>query len=969
MALITVILVTMLCAAMMVVFTAAIVSDQRANGLDRDQTQAYAAAHAGLEKLTSDLSALFRTDFSPNAAQVNAIAGTVNRPTISGFSYTSPGGGSGYTIAFVPDPNAGPNFGNPFPEDPTGSNISSGPYDGFKGIITPYTLTVTARAPVGAEVRLRRTLQTVAIPVFQFGMFSETDLSFHAGETFNFGGRVHTNANLYLAAADGSTLTFSDRLTAFGHVVRTHLPNDLPTTTGYSGTVLIPTFIQTPNIVRAIARTEGSLTGASGLPSAVPTTPFWTTRNTGWKTVSPTTYNSIIRNGGASGAPFTDPDGVLWPPYTKAEAWGTGARRLELPIVADNDGDGVPDAQPIQLIRRPPVAPAVDPASILAQRYFSTAAFRILLSDDIADIQSLPTVLQTSLPLALDGGSVATSFTYMAGAPAPPPAAMRAPLATSPGPGASGAIPANTYRSSLTAPAQPLIGGFIKIEMQRANGTWLDVTPDLLGLGIAGRNLADISNNTSLANRLNDAPAATQCRDPNPDAVIRLQRVRDVPAGAHLEDDTNARIALSCGYTVDGANAVTGVTQNATDYWPNVLYDTREGQVRDGLNGDDLALGGVIHYVELDMNNLRRYILGQIGTLGNQARNDNGFIVYFSDRRNNNDYAGLETGEYGYEDTVNLGNAAGTPVVGNGAAPETNVGLDAGEDLNGNGTLQLYGKLAKPQNIPLGPLLGPCGLPNRGIFPLDCSATAITQLRDADFGGSATLKALVARANKAILFRRALKIVNGGVQTAAAANSCTATLATPCNNIIGPGLAIASENPVYIQGNFNADGANAAREPNVATAILADTVTLLSNGWNDIRSFVSPSDSTARDAASTGYRVAIVTGKTRAFPKPAFGDASFGSDGGAHNFVRLLEDWNNAANPILRYRGSLVSFFYSRQATGSFKCCDGDAYLRGDRDWTFDDDFLLPALLPPGTPMFRDINTLTFRQILRPNQQ
>jgi hypothetical protein len=43
--------------------------------------------------------------------------------------------------------------------------------------------------------------------------------------------------------------------------------------------------------------------------------------------------------------------------------------------------------------------------------------------------------------------------------------------------------------------------------------------------------------------------------------------------------------------------------------------------------------------------------------------------------------------------------------------------------------------------------------------------------------------------------------------------------------------------------------------------------------------------------------------------------------------------------------------------------------VRGGRDWTFDDDFLLPALLPPGTPMFRDVNTLTFRQILRPNEQ
>ena len=34
----------------------------------------------------------------------------------------------------------------------------------------------------------------------------------------------------------------------------------------------------------------------------------------------------------------------------------------------------------------------------------------------------------------------------------------------------------------------------------------------------------------------------------------------------------------------------------------------------------------------------------------------------------------------------------------------------------------------------------------------------------------------------------------------------------------------------------------------------------------------------------------------------------------------------------------------------------------------FDSDFLTPSLLPPGTPMFRDVNTLTFRQLLRPTQ-
>ena len=56
-------MVLMLVSALMVGFVSAIIADQRASGLDRDQTQAYAVAHAGLEQLTSDLSALFTRTF------------------------------------------------------------------------------------------------------------------------------------------------------------------------------------------------------------------------------------------------------------------------------------------------------------------------------------------------------------------------------------------------------------------------------------------------------------------------------------------------------------------------------------------------------------------------------------------------------------------------------------------------------------------------------------------------------------------------------------------------------------------------------------------------------------------------------------------------------------------------------------------------------------------------------------------
>ena len=80
----------------------------------------------------------------------------------------------------------------------TATILPPSPYAGMNGLITPYTLTVAAQADNGSEVKLQRTVQLVAIPVFQFGIFSQTDLAFFAGPPFDFGGRVHTNGNLWL---------------------------------------------------------------------------------------------------------------------------------------------------------------------------------------------------------------------------------------------------------------------------------------------------------------------------------------------------------------------------------------------------------------------------------------------------------------------------------------------------------------------------------------------------------------------------------------------------------------------------------------------------------------------------------------------------------------------------------------------------------------------------------------------------
>ncbi len=57
----------------------------------------------------------------------------------------------------------------------------------------------------------------------------------------------------------------------------------------------------------------------------------------------------------------------------------------------------------------------------------------------------------------------------------------------------------------------------------------------------------------------------------------------------------------------------------ASDYWPNVLYDTREGVIRDqappnpsvALNPNGaLTAAGVMNYIELDVNNLTKWFKG-----------------------------------------------------------------------------------------------------------------------------------------------------------------------------------------------------------------------------------------------------------------------------------------------------------------------------------------------------------------------
>jgi hypothetical protein len=183
-------------------------------------------------------------------------------------------------------------------------------------------------------------------------------------------------------------------------------------------------------------------------------------------------------------------------------------------------------------------------------------------------------------------------------------------------------------------------------------------------------------------------------------------------------------------------------------------------------------------------------------------------------------------------------------------------------------------------------------------------------------------------------------------------------------------LTVATENPAYIQGNYNANSANGGwGDPNVAASVIADAFTYLSNEYSDVNAFNSPFNVNGRQANIAWYRLGVVAGKGLSFPIPAWdttgidGSQDFGTDGGVHNFMRYLERWTGTLN----YQGSIVSLYYNRQATGLYNS-GGNNYSPPNRGYTFDSNFLNPLLLPPRTPMFRTINTTGFTQLLLPTQ-
>jgi hypothetical protein len=1055
-------------------------TEGKVGGSDLQNNASFHSAEGGIEKMTSDLASVFKSAQSPNVGQICGVGGpafggsAANEPAIAGITwkeYQVTPGALGVACPTQAQFNLLYNWGN----------VQSGPNQGLYAQIIPVNMLATADFPGGQEVSMIRNAQVALIPVFQFGVFSESDLSFFPGPAMDFAGPVHTNGDLYLAGQ--ATVTFHNQLSAYGNVVRTVLANGNSTASnGYTGTIYIPT----ANATNACSTTttsckamdaptassygDASVTGG-GSTSAQPLSTY--NGSNAWYTFSKNTTSHEIINGNFGSTVTNDT--------------GTGAVQLSMPFVNGT-------THPYEIIRRPSTGEAA--TSALGQsREYNLAQIHVLLSDDPADLpggasdtnnvrlanvtQAMVTANSAWTKSNPYGISIATANTTL-GAPSSgsytlyfaaasnafpdttnctgtycpsnsakatalssdwpyfpktwtPPASQAldsnctllcptgAPLSPLSGaqPGSSlsiqpcppaavaaanlpagcPAVPAFPYYNvggaTITTNAQAIgagtiswnvIDGWLRVEYLNNSNQWVPITNEWLQLGFA----RGVTPPTA------PGPSTNPGSNPiNPNAILLLQEPAD-RNGDGVAD--RAGLAPSCTLTSHGvctqwSNALppevqpdtttnspyfglsTAATQSISMYnwYPINFYDAREGENRDNILAaadDSCTTNGVMNAVEIDVGNLKRWLANTSGS-GPSVNflAQNGYVLYFSDRRGMlyNPHpplggAAAKAGDSGLEDVINAASANGTPDGG----LETPGGVNSPEDVNQNGFLDNFG----PLNLGL-------GFWNSAAQNLN---TAINTPANPDPFGTAAGSARItscnstARKNWVSGARHVLRLVDGSLGNVPLRTDAAATLDSP------GGFTVASENPVYILGDYNSNTADSAGwagdttafagdvAGHAAAAVIADTVTLLSHDWTDAESMQTGNVTNANNRNAntvTSYRVAISGGKNRTFPYSSAstwavyaGEPDIGTDGGVHNFLRFLEDWNVAAN----YKGSLVSLYYSTYNTGFYKCCN-TVYDPPTRNYFFDLDFTSPGGLPPGTPMFRDVESLSFRQL------
>jgi hypothetical protein len=838
--------------------------------------------------------------------------------------------------------------------------LAGGPYEGLTAIRDPWTVQTVATGPTGVQVEMKRTFFSNRIPIFQFGLFYEDDMELSPGAAFSFGGRVHTNGNFFIRG--GGTVSFNSRVTSSKEIVvdvarngRANVTTASLAPAGFGENIYIKNATGTFQQLRIGG---GSVIGGpdvTGTDTDMPNGSY----NSNWSCKATTPERYACR-------PSTDIfDGNLI----------ANVKRLELPLKLGG-------ATEIDLIKR---GLAADNDVLKISRYYNKPGIRVTLADRQSRLPGGAGGIQ--LDANYDALGIKNGVGAKYGYKAKPMLGLGVGYKTT---------RLNAYRL-FSKNSNSYFNGdpaainedgtqrqvWIKVENVKVDATTLavtttDITEDILSLGFTERPPQDGVLTVTDSNYDCSLTPST-CADTR--AILKLQRwhIPGPPIKRTAYADSTKITTIGGrpvyeyagtapnGYSVVSKDSYYVSNSEKDDLRVNAtfngdssekvipipinMFDAREGIAQEtdvtvaDLSIDNISSNGVMSVIDIDVANLRRFLRGDF-----DLQFPNGLLSTQIDRDRGwimyvSDRRGDrdDDGEYDMEDVYGPNDG-----VLQGPA---NLNLNHPEDVNGNKVLDVdYDEGARYSDTVL-----------------------------ADFAAVFDHK----------YFRRAVRLING------------TQLPGDRNN----GFTLASENGVYIFGNYNATGVASVGTPTpasdyqpgsvvaagapwianntqVPSSVVADAVTILSNkwdgdaGWSDGASFGCPVYTRevsgaspyylGRPARETTIRTAIMMGDTISsiLEDPHQGGAySERLNGSVNNFKRFLEDWRATATPNLNYSGSLINLFNSRNFNGPFKYGETRVYNAPNRNWVFDDSFLDATRLPPGTPFFQYIQVTGFQRI------
>lgn len=886
---------------------------------DAAENRAFGAAEANLESTSREFADVFERKLTPSTTDITNIRNSTI-PNFINYAFTK-------TVTQVKSSQA--------------TEITGGTYSGLYSLRDEWEIDVTAReSTLGVESQVRRRFLNDRIPLFQFGMFFEDDLELNRPPLFTFGGRVHTNQNLFISAypvASSGGIYFKSKASAVGEVVNDIWKTGQALTAGtdnQNGVFIADAGGVYRELNTGSASVKCVSPSGTNVFASYPNLPNCS-RRTSWSTDKQIFQGNLDTN-----VPRLD-----LPLY-----------RLNVPLIeiikrGKNVGDMAKVGTSVSAI----TTTNQDNDILSRERFANKQGLRISLADSKNRLPGCAS--------ATGACGVQLDASYGTGSIGYQPTAMQ---------------DSSSYKTTplnATRFAQSGKGMWIKVEMvdfDYDNGVPIttDITEDILSLGVtepAPVNSTDFqiagydgSTDTRSIIKLQrftiPGPTITNptgtnyltsrsIGGTNQNLVVRYTGVTGTSSGC-----TKTTGTLSNAFSSPPPNGSSSGTQenaahlqcvrfgNSGNYtntivpFPIQLFDTREGIPNDtalytaAFGSTTVPSNGVMSMVDIDVNNLRNFLMGSFDgkfpktTAFAVAKGPNkslaaadvpenrGWVVYVSDRRGDYDF----DGEYDMEDVF----------------PD-NV-LQFNEDVNGDGVLEKSSNEA----------------------PAYSDAVNSSAAATSDCG----------------YYRRGVRLINGTVPPGVY-NSGTPSLTK--------GFTFASENGVYVKGDYNATGVTLTgtsapapsqnyapqNQPNhIPAAIAADAITILSNNWNDAKSFATPFDPDSRLATPTVVRFAMLAGDgiTGKDGLTTYDPSVFGQlNGGVHNFKRFLETWSNVR---LNYVGSLVNLFNSRNNNGYFKCCNA-VYNPPIRDWTFDTTFVDPNRLPPGTPYIYSMTFTGFQRV------